>query len=128
MKKSIEISVHLLFWILFTATVFILSKIYLEANPDSPFSSHLLYVIFLEVFMGVIFFYTTYFCMPWALKKQSNAYILAGILLLLLLFFAFPAMKFGLLQIMSSIIPHAFLIFLAIIFRLYSQSLRLNAE
>ena len=72
MKKSIEISVHLLFWILFTATVFILSKIYLEANPDSPFSRHLLYVIFLEVFMGVIFFYATYFCMPWALKKQST--------------------------------------------------------
>jgi hypothetical protein len=117
MKKSIEISVHLFFWILFTATVFILSKIYLEAKPDAPFSNHFLYVIFLELFMGVLFFYTTYFCIPWALKKQSNAYILAAILLLLLLFFAFPAMKFGILQIMSSIIPHAFLIFLAKIFR-----------
>jgi hypothetical protein len=125
MKKTIEISVHLLFWILFTVTVFILCKIYLEAKPDATFSDHLLYVIFLEIFMGIIFFYTTYFCMPWALKKQSNAYVLAAILLFLLLFFAFPAMKFGILQIMSSIIPHAILIFLAIIFRLYSDSVKL---
>ena len=128
MKKTIEISVHLLFWILFIATVFILAKIYLEAKPDATFSGYFPYVIFLEIFMGVIFFYTAYFCMPWALKKRSNAYILAAILLFLLLFFAFPAMKFGILQIMSSIIPHVFLIFLATIFRLYSDSVGLNAE
>ncbi len=124
MKKFAEISIHLFFWILFTTVVFVLSKIYLEANPDAPFSNHFTYVIFLEVFMGVIFFYTTYFCIPWAKKKQTNALILTIILLFLLMFFAYPAMKIGVLQVMSSIIPHLLLIFVAILLKLYSISVR----
>jgi len=124
MKKFTEISIHLLFWILFTSLVTVLSKIYLEAKPDSPFSDHFLYVIFLEVFMGAIFFYTTYLCIPWAKKKQTNALILTIILLFLLMFFAFPAMKIGVLQVMSSIIPHLLLIFVAILLKLYSISVR----
>lgn len=124
MKKFTEISIHLFFWILFTAIVSVLGKIYLEAKPDAPFANHFTYVIFLEVFIGVVFFYTTYFCIPWAQKKQSNALILTIILLFLLLFFAFPAMKIGVLQVLSSIIPHMLLIFFALFLKLYSVSVR----
>ena len=50
------------------------------------------------------------------------------ILLFFLVFFALPAMKFGFWQVMSSIIPHTILIFLAIIFRKFSDSLKLEQE
>jgi len=124
MKRSVEITVHVLFWVLFTAFAVLLSKMYLEAKPDAPFAAHFTYVITLEVVMGLIFFYTTYFCLPWAKKSGTNTIILIVILLALTLFFAFPAMKFGMLQVMSSVIPHVFLIFLAWIFRHFSDLYR----
>jgi hypothetical protein len=124
MKRSVEITVHVLFWVLFTAFAVLLSKMYLEAKPDAPFAAHFTYVITLEVVMGLIFFYTTYFCLPWARKTGINTAILFAILLALTLFFAFPAMKFGMLQVMSSVIPHVFLIFLAWIFRDFSDLYR----
>jgi len=126
MKRSIEILSHLFFWVLFTAFAVMLSKLYLEAKPDAPFAPHFTYVIFLEVVMGLIFFYTTFFCLPWARKNSTNLIILAAILLALVLFFAFPAMKFGIWQIMSSIIPHVLVIFLAYIFRIFSDSIKLK--
>lgn len=121
MKRSVEIIVHLIFWVLFTAVAVMLSKLYLEAKPDAPFAPHFTYVITLEVVMGLIFFYATFFCLPWARKTGTNTAILGVILLVLTLFFAFPAMKFGMLQVMSSVIPHVFLIFLAYIFRHFSD-------
>ncbi len=121
MKRIFEIAVHLLFWTMFTAFAVMLSKLYLEAKPDAPFAAHFTYVIFLEVAMGLIFFYIPFFCLPWARKNATNTTILTVILLFLLLFFAFPAMKFGMLQVMSSVIPHLFLIFLAYIFRRFSD-------
>jgi purine-cytosine permease-like protein len=124
MKKSIEISVHLTFWLLITAFAVMLSKVYLEAKPDAPFASHFLYVIFLEVVMGLIFFYVTFFGIPWTEKKKANLVALVLILLFLLLFFAFPAMKFGFLQVMSSVIPHIIIIFLAFIFRKFSDAVK----
>ena len=126
MKKSIVVLFHLIFWTLFSAVTVIQSELFLEAKPDAPFASHFFYVNFLEVFMGLIFFYVTYFSLPWAVKKTGNGITLAAILLFLLLFFAFPAMKIGLLQVMSSVIPHLFLIFLGIIFRLLSGGFRLE--
>ena len=126
MKRSIEILSHLFFWVLFTAFAVMLSKLYLEAKPDAPFASHFTYVIFLEVAMGLIFFYTTFFCIPWARKKSTNQIILGAILLFLLVFFAFPAMKFGMWQVMSSIIPHILVIFLAYIFRMFSDAVALK--
>jgi len=124
MKRSIEILSHVFFWVLFTAFAVMLSKLYLEAKPDAPFATHFTYVIFLEVVMGLIFFYTTFFCLPWAQKNTTNLVILGAILLVLLVFFAFPAMKFGLWQVMSSIIPHILVIFLAFIFRIFSDSIK----
>lgn len=121
MKRSVGITVHVLFWVLFTAFAVLLSKLYLEAKPDAPFAAHFTYVITLEVVMGLIFFYTTYFCLPWARKTGINTAILLAILLALTLFFAFPAMKFGMLQVMSSVIPHVFLVFLAFIFRRFAD-------
>jgi hypothetical protein len=50
-------------------------------------------------------------------KKQSNLLILSAVLLALLLVFAYPATHFGLLQVLSSIIPHILLVFLAVVFR-----------
>ncbi|MDD2304294.1 MAG: hypothetical protein PHP53_06340 [Prolixibacteraceae bacterium] len=126
MKRSIEILSHLFFWVLFTAFAVMLSKLYLEAKPDAPFASHFTYVIFLEVAMGLIFFYTTFFCIPWARKKSTNQIILGTILLFLLVFFALPAIKFGLWQVMSSIIPHILVIFLAYVFRMFSDAVALK--
>jgi LytS/YehU family sensor histidine kinase len=128
MNKRVEIAVHLFFWTVFTAFVFILSKVYLQAKPDAPFSNHLLYVIFLELIMGLIFFYTTFFGLTLIKKKIINLVILLVILLILLVFFAVPAMKVGIWQVMSSLIPHTIVIFLAIIFRKFSDSIRLEQE
>lgn len=128
MKKSIEISVHVFFWIVFAAFAFMLSKIYLQAKPDAQFGNHLLYVISLEVVMGLIFFYTTFFGIPWACKSISRYLILSAVLLFLLLFFAYPAMNIGTWEVLSSIIPHVIVIFLAVIFRRFSDSIRLEQE
>jgi LytS/YehU family sensor histidine kinase len=54
--------------------------------------------------------------------------MLSGTLIILLLFFALPAMRIGFWEVMSSIIPHILVIFLAVIFRKYSDSLRLENE
>lgn len=117
MKKSIEIPVHIFFWTMFTLCTYVLTKMYLEAVPSAPFGQHLGYVIFLELVMGLVFFYATFFGLPWAQKKQSNMIILSVVLLALLILFAFPATHFGMLQVLSSILPHILLVFLAIIFR-----------
>jgi len=128
MKKSIEISVHVFFWIVFTAFVFMLSKVYLQAKPDAPMASHLFYVIFLELVMGLILFYVTFFGIPWFREKKINLAVLAVIQLFLLLFFAWPSMRFGVWEVMSSIIPHIIVIFLAVIFRKYFDAIRLEGE
>ena len=117
MKKSIEIPAHIFFWTMFTACTFVLSQMYLQASPNAPFGQHLAYVVFLELFMGLVFFYTTFFGMPWAQKSTSNLVILSVILLLLLLVFAYPATHYGILQVLSSLLPHTLLVFLAILFR-----------
>lgn len=121
MKKSIEISVHIFFWVLFTSFVVILSEMYLEAKPDALFGNNFTFVVFLEVVMGFIFFYIPFLSLPWAEKRPSNLLILAAILLVLIIFFALPATNVGTLQVMSSIVPHIFLIFLAVIFRKFSD-------
>lgn len=128
MKKSIEIAVHAFFWVVFTAFVYMLCRIYLEASPNAHFQQHLTYVIFLEVVMGWLFFYTTFFGIPWARKKTGNLVVLSSILLFMLLLFAYPATRFGIWQVMSSLIPHVIVIFLALIFRKFSDSIRLEKE
>lgn len=117
MKKSIEIPVHIFFWTMFTLLTYVFTQMYLEAVPYAPFSQHLGYVISLELVMGLVFFYTTFFGMLWAQKKQSNMLIISVVLLALLLLFAFPATHFGILQVLSSILPHILLVFLAVLFR-----------
>jgi len=119
MKKSLVISAHLALWVFFTLMVLTQSHLFLQAKPDAPFANHLTYVIFLEVVMGLIFFYTTYFTLPWAGKSTVNSFILAVILLLLLVVFAIPAMKIGFWQVMSSVVPHLSLILLAMLFRCF---------
>ena len=117
MKKSLVISAHLALWVFFVLMVLTQSHLFLEVKPDAPFASHLTYVVFLEVVMGLIFFYTTFLTLPWAKKSTINSFILAVILILLLVVFAIPAMKIGFWQVMSSVVPHLSLIFLAILFR-----------
>jgi two-component system LytT family sensor kinase len=128
MKKSIEIAAHIFFWMVFTLFVFMLSKIYLQADPGAPFSQSLYYVVFLELVMVLIFFYITFLGLPWARKKKSRALILVIALTLLLLLFAFPASHIGPWEVMSSILPHCIVIFLAWIFRKFSDSLNLEKE
>jgi sensor histidine kinase YesM len=128
MKRQLEIFVHIFFWIGFTGLTFILSKVYLQADPYAPLSEHLFYVNFLELVMGLIFFYTTFFGISLAKKKKAGWIILSAILLLFLVFFAIPAMSVGILPVMSSVIPHLILIFLAVIFRRFSDSARIEKE
>ncbi len=124
MKKSIEISAHIFFWIVFTLSVITLCEIYLKVKPDAPFSQHFPYVVFLELIMGLIFFYTTFFTVPWVRKQKKNLIILIAILVLLLLLFAYPAFHFGIWQVMSSLMPHIMLIFLALVFRGFREPIK----
>jgi LytS/YehU family sensor histidine kinase len=78
--------------------------------------------------MVLLFFYITYFGLLWAGRKRRNLVLLSCTLVLLLLFFALPAMKIGFWEVMSSIIPHVLVIFLAVIFRKFSDSKRLENE
>jgi hypothetical protein len=117
MKKSLVISAHLALWVFFSLMVLTESQLFLEAKPDAPFAKHLTYLVFLEVVMGLIFFYSTYFTLPWAKRSTINSFILVVILVLLLVIFAIPAVKIGIWQVMSSVVPHLSLIFLAMLFR-----------
>ena len=128
MKRSLEISVHAFFWVVFTAFVLMLSKLYLQAKPDAPFGNHLFYVVFLELIMGLIFFYITFFGLAWSRKRTINLLLFTSVLLILLLFFALPAMRIGVWEVMSSILPHVIVIFLAVIFRKFSDAIRLESE
>jgi hypothetical protein len=121
MKKSVEIALHVTLWIFFLLMVVTVSKLFLLSKPDAPFAGHFGYVVFLELFMGLIFFYTTFFLLPWAGKRSLNGVILAAILIALLAFFSLPAMKIGPWEVMSSLIPHVFLIYLAYIFRIATK-------
>jgi hypothetical protein len=122
MKKSVEIFAHLFLWIMFTLLVLIFCKLYFQAKPDAPAAMHLPYIVFLELVMGLIFFYTTFFGIPLARRKTLNVVILSGLLLFLLLVFAYPAIRHGSLQVMSSLVPHLGIIFLAIVFRRLSEA------
>jgi hypothetical protein len=122
MKKSVEFISHLALWILFSLLVLVFCKLYFQVKPDAPAATHLPYIVFLELVMGLIFFYTTFFGIPLARRNQRNLVILAVILLCLLTVFAFPAISHGVLQVLSSVIPHLILILLAIVFRGYSDN------
>ena len=128
MKKSIEIAAHIFFWIVFTLFVFMLSKIYLQADPNAPFSQNLVYVVFLEVVMGMIFFYLTFFGLVWTKNKPFKLLVLLMGLVALLLLFAYPATRVGRWEVVSSILPHTIVIFLAGIFRKFSDSIKLEQE
>jgi two-component system LytT family sensor kinase len=128
MNKPVEIIAHIFFWLTFTAFIVILSQMYLNARPDSALSQHFLYLVSLELVMALILFYTTFIGIPPARRNKRNLIILAAILLFLLLFFAYPAMRHGILEVLSSIIPHIIVIFLAVVFRKFSDSLRLEKE
>jgi hypothetical protein len=127
MKKSIEFISHALLWILFSLLVLVYCKHYFQLKPDVPAASHLPYIVFMELIMGLIFFYTTFFGIPRARRKPVNMVILAAILIILLTVFAYPAISHGSLQVMSSVIPHLMLILLAIVFRGFSDGLKLKA-
>jgi len=128
MKRSVEFLVHLFFWITFVALTWMLTQVYLEAVPDAPFSRHLGYVIFLELVMGLLFFYLTFFGFRWAGKRTGRLVSLVLVLLFLLAFFAYPAISHGIIPVMSSLIPHLLLVFLALVFRKYSDAQRMENE
>jgi LytS/YehU family sensor histidine kinase len=127
-RKRIELLFHIFFWIVFAAFAIILSKIYLQVKPEAPFGQHLFTVITIEVVMGMIFFYVTFFGYPWAKRKKRYLVILSLILFFLLLFFALPATRFGLWEVMSSVIPHVAVILIAFVFRKFSDSIKLEQE
>ena len=128
MKKSVEIIAHIFFWLIFTAFVIILSQIYLQAKPESALSNHFFYLVFLELVMSLILFYTTFLGISLAGRNKKSLIILAAIILSLLIFFAIPATRHGLWETLSSLIPHIIVIFLAIVFRRFSDSIRLERE
>jgi sensor histidine kinase YesM len=128
MKKSVEIIAHVFFWMIFTALVIILSQIYLQAKPESALSNHFFYLVFLELVMSLILFYTTFLGISLAGRNKKSLIILAAIILSLLAFFAIPATRHGLWETLSSLIPHIIVIFLAVVFRRFSDSIRLEME
>lgn len=128
MKKITEIASHVFFWVVFTLFAFMLSKIYLQADPDAAFARNIIFVVFLELVMGMLFFYISFFGIGWAKKRMRNKLILSVVLIILLLFFAYPAMQIGKWEVLSSILPHGIVIFLAFIFRRFSDSIKLEKE
>jgi cell division protein FtsW (lipid II flippase) len=128
MKKSVEILAHLFLWIGFTLLIITFCKLYLQAKPDIPAAQYVPRIIFMELALGIIFFYTTFIGMPWARKSPVNLVILSVILLFLLLVFAYPAISHGSLQVLSSVVPHLMIIFLAVIFRRISDLYRLDKQ
>ena len=78
--------------------------------------------------MSLILFYTTFLGIPLARRNKKSLIILVVILLFILAFFAFPATRHGLLETLSSLIPHIIVIFLAVVFRRFSDSIRLEKE
>jgi two-component system, LytTR family, sensor kinase len=128
MKRLVEIIVHIFFWLIFTAFVVILIQIYLQARPDSALGKHFLYLVFLELAMALILFYTTFLGIPPARKKKRNLIILTAVLIFILAFFAYPATRHGMWQVLSSVIPHIIVIFLAVVFRRFSDSIQLEKE
>jgi two-component system, LytTR family, sensor kinase len=128
MKKSVEIIAHIFFWLIFTAFIIILSQIYLQARPDSALSQHFTYLVSLELIMALILFYITFLGIPVARRNKKNLIILTAVILFLLAFFAFPATRHGLWETLSSLIPHIIVIFLAVVFRKFSDSIRLEKE
>ncbi len=128
MKKPLEILAHIFFWLIFTAFVVIMTQIFLQAKPDPVIAQRSGYLVFVEVAMALILFYTTFFGIPPARKSTRNIIILSAILLLQLAFFAWPATRHGKWEVMSSLIPHIIVIFLAVVFRKFSDSVRLEKE
>lgn len=128
MKKWIEFLLHIFFWMVFTAFVIILCKLYLQVKPDALFGQHLFSIVTLEVVMGLIFFYTTFLGYSWAKRKRENRVILFLILVILLVFFALPATRVGFWEVMSSVIPHLTVILIAFVFRKFSDSIKLEQE
>lgn len=128
MKKSIEIVAHLFLWGVFVLLVITYSKLYVLASPDAPFASHFKYVVFLELMMGLIFFYITFVGIRFSRGRFMYRIILISLLLLLLLIFAYPAISHGFWQVMSSLIPHLAVIFLALIFHRLSDNGKLAIE
>lgn len=128
MKKSPGILAHIFFWMIFTSFVVILTQIYLQAKPNPLLEQRFIYVVSIEVAMGLILFYTTFLGIPLARKNKMNLLILSAFLLFLLAFFAYPASHHGKWEVLSSVIPHIIVIFLAIVFRRFSDSIRLEKE
>lgn len=128
MKKSPEILAHIFFWLIFTSFVVILTQIYLQTKPNPLVEQHFIYLVSIEVTMGLILFYTTFLGIPLARKNKRNLLILTAFLLFLLTFFAYPASHHGKWEVLSSVIPHIIVIFIAIVFRRFSDSMRLEKE
>lgn len=128
MKRSVEIISHIFFWMTFTAFVVILSQMYLRARPDSALSQHFTYLVSIELIMALLLFYTTFLGITFARRNKKKLIILVAILLFQLAFFALPASRQGIWEVLSSLIPHIIVIFLAIIFKRFSDSIRLEKE
>ena len=128
MKSSVEIIAHIFFWITFTAFVVILSQIYFQASPDSALSQHFTYLVFIELIMALILFYTTFLGINFARRNKKYLIIFVAILFFQLAFFAFPASRHGMWEVLSSLVPHIIVIFLAIIFKRFSDSIKLEKE
>lgn len=128
MKRSFKLAIHLIFWVIYVAFTYMLCKIYLQAQPNAPFGQHLLYVVILELFMGLLFFYITFYGIQYVSRNKFNILYLSLLLIFLLFFFAYPALQIGFWEVMSSIIPHVIVILLAVVFRKFFDSIRLEKE
>ena len=113
----------------FTAFVVILSQIYLQAKPDSALSQHFTYLVSLELIMALILFYTTFLGIPLARRnRKSLDHSCQPFFFASCSFFAYsghPSWIMGDLELPD---PHIIVIFLAVVFRRFSDSIRLEKE
>lgn len=128
MKKSIVIASHIFWWITLGVILEVFSVLFLQAVPNAPFAGHLFPMVTGGLVIGAIFFYAAFFLIPWARKSKRNLMISLGALLLLILSFSFREYQWGFFAVMRSTLPPLVILFLAFIFRKYSDSVKLEEE
>jgi sensor histidine kinase YesM len=128
MKKSVLIVSHIFLWLTIAIFMSVFCFVFLKANPGAPYAGHAYKMVGAGLFVIGVFFYATYFLIPWAVKNRRNLIISASVLLLLLLSFSYNDFRWGIFAVLRSVFPVLSVVFFAYIFRKYSDSLKLEEE
>lgn len=128
MKKSVLIASHIFLWLTLVVFLGIFSVTFLRATPNAPFAGHLYQMVAVGLLIVAVFFYSTFFIIPWARKNKRNLFISISALLLLILSYSYKEYQWGFLAVARSTFPALTVVFFAYIFRKYSDSVQLEKE